>query len=113
MEVFQSSQKLRVRVWESCRTPRSSDYGYGSLLKNSEVPGRYTNVAPVPAPAPGYFQKGIPVPRVLCHGHTELAEAPGKGMIVIQNLQEFRYGYVNTPGMVLYPTEHSHGLLVF
>ena len=80
-------QKFRVRVWKSYRTHR--------------VRGRYTNVAPVPAPAPGYFFKGIPVPRVLCHGRTELAQAPGTGINVIHNLLAEVPGTGNTPGMVL------------
>ena len=36
---------------------------------------------------PGYCNKGIPLPRVLCHS---LTEVPGKGMGILQNLQKFR-----------------------
>ena len=39
---------------------------------------------------PGYCNKGIPVPRVLCHSLTEVTEVPGKGMGIFQNLQKFR-----------------------
>ena len=30
---------FRVRVWKSCKTCRSSGYGYGSLTELMEVPG--------------------------------------------------------------------------
>ena len=50
------------------------------VLQNSQVPGRYTNVVPVPVPAPGYFYKDIPLPQVLCHGPTEVTEVPGTGV---------------------------------
>ena len=81
-----------------------------SFAELTEVPGRNTNVVPepvpvpvpVPVPAPGYFETSIPVPRVLCHGRTELTEIPGTGVNVLQNLQNFRYGWENTSGMVLY-----------
>ena len=36
----------------------------------------------------GYYNKGIPVPRVLCHGLTEVTEVPGKGIGILQNLQK-------------------------
>ena len=39
---------------------------------------------------PGYCNKGIPVPQVLCHSLTEVTEVPGKGMGILQNLQKFR-----------------------
>ena len=84
-------RKFRVREWKSYIFYRSSAYGYGSLTELTEVAGRYTNVVLVPVPARGYFFKGIPVPRVLCLGCTELAEVPGTGKNV-QNLQKFRYG---------------------
>lgn len=41
--------------------------------------GMNTNVVPayVPVSAPGYFEKAyIPVPRILCHGCTELTKVP-------------------------------------
>ena len=66
-----------VRAWKSYRT----------YFKNSEVLGRYTNVEPVPVPSPGSFYKGIPVPRRLCHGRTELTEVPGTGMNVVELTQ--------------------------
>ena len=64
----------------------------------TEVTCRYTNVVLVPVPAPGYFHfyKGIPLPRVLCHGRTALKRVAGTG---------------NTPGMVRYVpyrTQHFH-----
>ena len=69
---------------ESCRS--SGYYGYGSLTEElTQVPGRYTNAVPVPVPAPGYICKGIPLPRVLCHGRAELTQVPGTGMNVVQN----------------------------
>ena len=91
MAALQNLEKIRVRVWKSYKTHRSSGYGYGSLadlredsgtgmevLQNSqkfrvrdghlpeltEVPDRYPNV--------------VPVPRVLWHGRTELTEVPGR-----------------------------------
>ena len=39
---------------------------------------------------PGYCNKRIPVPRVLCHRLTEVTEVPGKGMGILQNFQKFR-----------------------
>ena len=57
-----------------------------AVLQNPEVPGRYTNVVSVPVPAPGCFYKGISVPRVLCHGRSELTEVLGVDMNVAQNL---------------------------
>ena len=39
---------------------------------------------------PGYCNKGIPVPRVLCDSLTEVTEVPGKGMGILQTLQKFR-----------------------
>ena len=62
--------------------------------------GTYTNVVPVCEPAPGYFCQGIPVPRVLCHGRTELTEVAGTGMNVTGVLEVRGAG--NIPGMVLY-----------
>ena len=41
----------------------------------------------MPIPTTSYFHKGIPVPRVLCHGRTELTEVPGTG-----NTREIRAG---------------------
>ena len=35
---------------------------------------------PVPVPAPGYFDNGVDVPPVLCHGRKELTDVPGTGM---------------------------------
>ena len=88
-------------VWKSDRTYKSSGYGHGSLTELTEVPGRYTNVVPVPVPVPGYFYKGTPVPRVLSHGHTELTEVSGTGMNV-KNSQNFRVGV-----WMLYKTHRS------
>ena len=39
---------------------------------------------------PGYCNKGIPVPRVLCDSLTEVTEVTGKSMGILQNLQKFR-----------------------
>ena len=39
---------------------------------------------------PGYCDKGMHIPRVLCHSLTEVTEVPGKGMGILQNLQKFR-----------------------
>ena len=39
---------------------------------------------------PGYCNKGIPAPRVLCHSLTEVTEVPGKGRGILQKLQKFR-----------------------
>ena len=66
---------------------------------------------------PGYCNKGIPVPRVLCHSLTEVTEVPGKGMGILQNLQipGYRYGSVTelteVPGIVVrvYRTHRSSG----
>ena len=99
---------FRVRVWGSYRTYRSSGYGYGSYTELTEAPGRYTNVVPVPVPASGYFYKGIPVPRVLCHGRTELTEVPGTGMNVVQNSQKFGYGYGNLTELTEVPGRYTN-----
>ena len=113
MNAVQNLQEFRVRVipgvW-SCTYPkehnplthRSSGYGYGSLIEITEVPGRYTSCTRTRypyVPAPGYFCKGIPIPRVSRHGCTELTclvssrygyecpieltEVPGTGMNAI------------------------------
>ena len=42
---------------------------------------------------PGYCNKGISIPRVLCHSFIEVTEVPGKGMGLIQNLRKFRVRY--------------------
>ena len=84
------------------RTCASSGYGCRSITELTQVSGRYTNVVPVPVPA-HYFYEGIPVPRVLCHGRTELTEVPGTGMNVVHNLHKFRVR-ANTPDMVRYRT---------
>ena len=39
---------------------------------------------------PGYCNKGIPVPRVLCHSLTKVIQVPGKVMGILQNLKKFR-----------------------
>ena len=36
---------------------------------------------PYPCPQPGVFCEGIPVPRVFCHGRTELIEVPDTGKL--------------------------------
>ena len=41
---------------------------------------------------PGYYNKCIPVRRVLCHSLTKVTEVPGKSMGTLQNLQAFRVG---------------------
>ena len=66
-----------------CSVDSVEGYGYGSLTELIEVPGMYTDVAPVPVPAPGYFWKRLPVTRVLSHGGTELTEGPGVGINVV------------------------------
>ena len=74
-----------------------SGYENGSLRELTKVPGRYANVVPVPVPAPDYFYKGIPVPRVLCHGHTELKE------VAVRVLP----GKIPRVWFCTYPTEHN------
>ena len=39
---------------------------------------------------PGYCDKGVPVPRVLCHSLAEVTGVPGKGTGILQNLPKFR-----------------------
>ena len=39
---------------------------------------------------PGYCNKVLPVPRVLCHSLTGITEVPGKGMRILQSLKMFR-----------------------
>ena len=39
---------------------------------------------------PGCFYKGIPVPRILCHGRTKLKKVSGTGMNLLQNPQKFQ-----------------------
>ena len=36
---------------------------------------------------PGHCNKGIPIPRVLCHNLTEVTQVPGKGMGILYKLQ--------------------------
>ena len=57
-------------------------------------------MVPVPVPAPEYFSKGIPVPRVFFHRCTERAEVPGTNTEVVQNAQSVGYGYYprDSPG---------------
>ena len=71
---------------ETLFTYSSCGYGYGSLTELAEVPGAGMEVLqysqklrvgmrmlyPYPSAVlvPGDFYKGIPVPRVLCHGRT-------------------------------------------
>ena len=66
--------------------PELTDVPCGSLTKLTEVPGKYTKCCTRPVRAPGHFYKGISVPRVMCHGHTELTQVPGTGMNVVHNL---------------------------
>ena len=42
---------------------------------------------------PGYCNKGIPVPRVLCHDLTEVTEVPGKGMGIYSTCRSSGHGY--------------------
>ena len=98
---------------QSNRTHRSSGYGHGSLAALTEVPGRHTNVAAVPAPA--YFEKGIPVPRGMCHGRTQLTAFPHAGINVPRTeLTEVpvRVPGKFTPGMVLYVREPSTSIRI-
>ena len=53
------------------------------------------------------FLQGLPVPRVLCHGRTELTQVPGTGMNVVQNLQQFRARVTLRVWFCAYPTEHN------
>ena len=39
---------------------------------------------------PGYCDKGIPVPRILCHNMTEVTDVPGKVLGILRNFQKFR-----------------------
>ena len=65
----------------------------------------------------GYCNKGIPVPRVLCHSLTEVTEVMGKGMGILQNFRSSGYGYgsvielTEVPGIVAraYRTHRSSG----
>ena len=65
---------------------------------------------------PGYCNKGMPVPRVLCHSLlTEITEVLGKGMGILQNIRSSGYGYgsvtelTEVPGIVAraYKTHRS------
>ena len=81
-----------VGVWKSYRTYRSSGYGdwsltgltssgygYGSPTELTEVPGRYTNV--------------LPVPRVLWHGRAKLAEVRVRVWMSSRTHRSSGYGY--------------------
>ena len=54
----------------------------------------------------GHCNKGILVPRVLCHSLTEITEVPGKGLGILQNSHKFRVRYgsdielTEVPGIV-------------
>ena len=74
-----------MEVSQNVQVPRM---GMEDLQNSQKFPARYTNVVSVHVPAPGYCYMGIPVPRVSCHGHTEL-KVPGTGMNVVQNLRKF------------------------
>ena len=74
MEVLQNLQKFRVWVWKSYRTHRSCGYGMEVLLNSQKFRVRHTNV----------------LPRVLCHGRTDLTQVLGTGINVVQYLQKFR-----------------------
>ena len=100
----QNIQKFRVRVvprvsFCMCRTEltfsllevtRSVWISYRIKKYCTGFPGGQTDVVPVHIPAPGEFQKAVLVLRVLSHGREELTEAPGTGVNVVHNLQEFR-----------------------
>ena len=75
------------------------------LTERTHVSGRYSKVIPVPVPAPEYFYKVIPEPRVLCHRHTYVAyRSSGYGYecrkkLAYQLAELLCTG--NTPGMLL------------
>ena len=76
---------IPLRVWKSYTTYKGSGYGYGSLARPTEDPGRYPNVAPLSVTPPWYFPKAYPTPGIECR--TELTGVRGT---------------CNTPGMVLH-----------
>ena len=95
---------FRVRVWESCRTPRSFGYGDGGVAEFPEVlgiaaraykthrsSGRGQNVM---YPCPGYCgawsSEHIENSGYGYECPTGLTEVPGTGMKVLQKFQEFR-----------------------
>lgn len=74
------------------KTPRVCTVQHTRLYTQKFPVGTCSNVVPVPVPAPAYVSKGIPVPRVLCLGHTELVEVSGMGVNVVHNSRQVCYG---------------------
>ena len=78
--------------------------GHGSLAELTEVPGRRTNVVPLPVPrtrvivqvrtrTPGFVPRAYRTCTSSGYGYecrTEHPELPGTGMNVVQNIQKFR-----------------------
>lgn len=89
--------EVRGTGMEFLQKPQNFRERYGSLAGFKEVPNRYMNIVPVPVPAPGYFSKGMLVPRVWCHGRTERTEVP------VRDLSR------KIPGILfsIYATEHN------
>ena len=112
MGVLHKFQKFRVRVWECCRTSRSSGY-CGTGIQNSQK-----------------FRAGtkhdVPVPRVLWLGSyrthrssgygykslTELPEGPGADMEVLQNFQNFRVLWHGRTEFSEVPGRYKHAVPV-
>ena len=81
---------FQLRVWESCRSPRSFGYGYGSATELTEVPSIVARAYRTHRSS-GRAQKMLyPYPGYGGTGRTELTELPGTDMNVLQNSQKFR-----------------------
>ena len=76
IEVLQNSQKFRKRALKSCRTHRSSGYGYGSLTELTEIPGRYV------------YESCPRTPGIVA-GAYRTYKSSGTGMDVVHTQQKF------------------------
>ena len=91
--------RFRVRVWESYRTSRVFGYSY----RTHQSSGYCGTGVQISQKFRAGTKHAVPVPRVLWHGShrthrsygygyeslTEVPEAPGTGMKVLQNFQKF------------------------
>ena len=80
---------FRVRVWESYRTSRSFEYGYGSVTELTEVPGIVARGYMTHRSSDRAQNMRYPYPGYCGTGRTELTEVPGTGTKVLHNFQKF------------------------
>ena len=81
---------FQLRVWESCRSPRSFGYGYGSATELTEVPSIVARAYRTHRSSGQVQTMLFPYPGYCGKGRTELTEVPGTGMSVQQNSRKLR-----------------------